>query len=141
MRINHECMDRFKQEFNKKYVEIQHDAKNPKTQNVILSLDMPIICNKTNKKKNILNSELFKVHKIDDKNFTIINSSNEKIEIEIKDFHKNFYPGFCITVYASQGETYKDKYTIYDWNFEHFCNKAKYVAMSRSSDINNIQIA
>ena len=90
---------------------------------------------------NILNSELFNVIHINKTHFSIINGENEKINLDIKDFHKYFYPGFCITVYASQGETYKESYTIHDWNFQHFCNKAKYVALSRSSNINFIQIA
>lgn len=141
MRVNQDCMHRFHKEFNYNFVEINKDEKNPKSQDIILCENMPILCNKTHKKLNILNSEIFKVHKLSTTHFTIINGAKEKIDIDIKEFHKYFYPGFCITVYASQGETYTDKYTIYDWNFEHFCNKAKYVAMSRSSHIDNIQIA
>ena len=141
IRINQECMYRFQQEFKNNYVDIEKDENNPKSQNVILSQNMPIICKKTNKKMNILNSELFNVIHINKTHFSIINSENEKIDLDIKDFHKYFYPGFCITVYASQGETYKESYTIHDWNFQHFCNKAKYVALSRSSNIHFIQIA
>ena len=141
MRINQECMTRFHTQYNYDFINIKKDDKNPKSQDIILSKYMPILCKKTNKKLHILNSEIFKVHKITSTHFTIINDAKEKIDIDNKDFHQFFYPGFCITVYASQGETYTEKYTIYDWHFEHFCNKAKYVAMSRSSNIDFIQIA
>ena len=141
IRINKECMSRFNTQYNYDSINIKKDDKNPRSQDIILSRNMPILCKKTNKKLHILNSEIFKVHKIASTHFTIINGAKEKIDIDSKDFNKYFYPGFCITVYASQGETYTDKYTIYDWNFENFCNKAKYVAMSRCNNINNIQIA
>ena len=88
-----------------------------------------------------MNSEIFKIHQISSTNFTIINNEKEKIEIDLNNFHQYFYPGFCITIHASQGETYNEKYTIHDWNFEYFCDKAKYVAMSRSSNLDFIQIA
>ena len=64
----------------------------------------------------------------------------EIVKIKTKDFHKFFYLGFCITIHASQGETYNCKYTIYDWDFYHICNKAKYVALSRGTNVSNIQI-
>ena len=69
-----------------------------------------------------------------------ITYKDDKIEytIPVCDFHKNFYLGFCITVHASQGDSINQKYTIYDWKIDCFCDKAKYVAMSRSTDINNI---
>ena len=141
MRVNEECMYRFNKEFNYNFVEINKDKRDSKSQDIILSENMPILCKRTNKKLNILNSEIFKVIKISSTHFTIINGEKEKVDIEIKNFHKLFYPGFCITVYASQGETYKEKYSIYDWNFKYFDNRAKYVAMSRSSHIDHIQIA
>ena len=71
----------------------------------------------------------------------VITEGNRKITIDLKLFHKLFYLGFCIAIHASQGETFKQKYTIYDWNFERFCKRAKYVALSRASEISNIQIA
>lgn len=61
--------------------------------------------------------------------------------LNVNEFNRYFYLGFCITVYASQGETFDQKYTIHDWKYKRFCEKAKYVAMSRGTNINNIQIA
>jgi hypothetical protein len=101
---------------------------------------MPIIAHTTSKSMNILNSQTFTLTAIDNEFFTIIND-DVPVKIALDKFHKYFYLGFCITIHASQGETYKSKYTIYDWKFARFCDKAKYVAMSRGTDINNIQIA
>ena len=113
--------------------------KDLKTQDVKLCVGMPIIAHLTEKKLNILNSEKFVVKSIDTKN--IIDADGDRlIKVALENFHKYFYLGFCITIYASQGETFENKYTIYDWNFKHFCNKGKYVALSRATSINNIQI-
>ena len=43
-----------------------------------------------------------------------------------------------MTIHASQGETFKDPYTIYDWYM--LCDKARYVALSRGTKLENIQI-
>jgi hypothetical protein len=138
IRVNKECMLRFL-ESNQDHIEIPMDKSNPKTQDVKLSVGMPVIAHKTNKKLNILNSEKFTVKSILKETITIEDGSRE-VEIKIKNFHSLFYLGFCITIHASQGETINEKYTIYDWKFIHFCNRAKYVAMSRGTNIKNIQI-
>ena len=105
------------------------------------ALPISIICHKTNKKINILNSEIFYIHSFDKDTFSYINNEKEKVKIQHSDFHKYFYPGFCITTYGCQGATYTQEYTIYDWDFIHFTDKAKYVALSRSTNVNHIQIA
>ena len=141
MQVNENCMKKYQEEHNLPFIKIQKDIKNPKTQDIILSKDMPIICYKTNKKLNILNSEIFFVHSVNKDTFSYINNENVKVELFNNNFHKYFYPGFCITVYGSQGETYNQDHTIYNWNFTHFSDKAKYVALSRATHIDHIQIA
>ena len=141
IRINKIRMNSYMQKHNiEKYIFIEKDKKNDKTQDVHLGKGMPIIAHTTNKKLNILNSEKFIIEAINDKEIEI-SDENRKFKVDLKLFHKLFYLGFCITIHASQGETFKQKYTIYDWNFEHFCSRAKYVALSRASDLSNIQIA
>jgi hypothetical protein len=100
---------------------------------------MPIIAHTTDKKLNILNSQTFIITNLSKETFSIMNDDVTQ-EIKIEKFHQFFYLGFCITIHASQGETFNTKYTIYDWNFTRFCEKAKYVAMSRGTNINNIWI-
>jgi hypothetical protein len=67
-----------------------------------------------------------------------IEKGEEPMKMEIKDFHRYFYLAYCITVHASQGETFKEPYTIYDW--ERMCKRGKYVSLSRGTEMNNIQI-
>ena len=69
----------------------------------------------------------------------ILKSEDDTFQIATKDFHKFYYLGFCLTIHASQGESFSDRYTIYDWY--QLEPKAKYVAMSRGTNIQNIQIA
>ena len=139
MRVNKECMERFIKQ--KKCVTklIPANPKNPNSQEIKLAVDMPVICFKTNKKYDLLNSEKFVVKEIKD-NEIIITDTGKELTIPIKDFNKYLYLGFCITIHASQGETFTTPYTIYDWDFTYMCEKAKYVALSRATDIKNIQI-
>lgn len=116
---------------------------NPKTQNLTLCKGMPIIAHKTVASKEngvkILNSQRFIVTEVGNE-YIKFKDDGEELKIKTNQFHKYFYLGFCITIHASQGETFKDKYTIYDWAHPNFCNKAKYVALSRGTQLENIQI-
>lgn len=140
IRINNLCNNRYLKEYGKDGVFIAEDKKNPKTQDVRLLSGMPVICHTTDNNQNILNSQTFKIINVNSETFTILND-NEPMKFKLSEFHKFFYLGFCITIHASQGETFTEKYTIHDWKFPRFCEKAKYVALSRGTNINNIQIA
>ena len=105
---------------------------------VELLAGMPIIARVSAKNLDICNNELFTITKIT-KEFTFIQDEFEKsIEIPIDKFQKLFYVAYCITVYKSQGSTFNYGYTIHEWN--KFDNRLKYVALSRSTDIKNINI-
>jgi ATP-dependent exoDNAse (exonuclease V) alpha subunit len=135
--VNKECMDKF---VRGQHTFIPSNPRNAKTQDAKLCKGVPIVAHKTSKANNILNSERFVVKSVNDENLTITDGDRE-ITIPTQSFHKYFYLGFCITVHACQGETFKEKYTIFDWDMYHFDRSAKYVALSRANDINNIQIA
>lgn len=142
--INKMCMDKYLKSFpNRKSVEIKiGDTNNKifdKCQDITLAVGMPVIGHKNNKKLGIINNQKYKVKKIDD-NIIIENDIKEEISIDIKQFHRYLLLGFCITYHASQGDTFNDCYTIYNWKHMRVCNKAKYVAITRSTNINNIQI-
>jgi hypothetical protein len=141
--VNNECMERYLKKTRKKFIEIKADERNPKTQDVKLAEGMPIICHRTNKSLDVLNGDRFKIISINDKVLKFTNDlrteKNEKpIELEITNFHTYFYLAYCITCHASQGETFKEPYTIYDWMTMN--QRAKYVALSRGTEKNNIQI-
>jgi hypothetical protein len=80
------------------------------------------------------------IQSVDDTEIVMVmpDTTENPIKIPTKDFHQYFYLGFCLTIHASQGETFTEKYTIHDWY--RLCDRAKYVALSRGSSIHNIQI-
>ena len=55
--------------------------------------------------------------------------------------YKNFLSAYCITTHKAQGDTYKDKYTIHEWDKfsegRKFNRRLRYVAQSRSTDPSN----
>ena len=132
-------MLRFLQEHTGKRVNVSRNPSNPKTQNITLMVGMPVIAHKTDKKINILNSEKFIISKLNDTDITIA-SGDRCIDLKVCDFYKYLYLGFCFTVHASQGETFTEPYTIYDWKMNFFSKKAKYVAISRGTRIEDIQM-
>lgn len=141
-RINHECMMRNIKTTDTP-ITILPDENNPKTQLLFLTIGMPIICHRTNKKMEILNSDRFDITAIDEKEIQFSNEilreqGKPDVKISINDFNKFFYLAYCITVHASQGETFKEQYTIYDWG--RMCKRGKYVALSRGTKSENIQI-
>lgn len=114
IKVNDECMHRFIAEHKPRTVFIPANKLNPKTQDVKLAKGMSVICHTTNKKMNILNSQTFKILDINDDIMTL-DDGDSKFKIKTTQFHKWFYLGFCITIHASQGETYAAPYTIHDW--------------------------
>jgi nucleoside-triphosphatase THEP1 len=150
-RINSKCLARFLEEEiddNDVRLFIPADPKNPKTQDVTLTTGVPVVCHRTrNDKKQKMNSngfynsERFEVQRIETDVITLVGQGDREIIIKANEFHKYFYIGFCITIHTSQGDTFKEKYTVYDWGFVFFSDKARYVAISRANSYDNIQIS
>ena len=138
IRVNRERMERYNSEFSSETVFVPKVGLNPKSQDVYLKPGMPIVCHTTNKKLRILNAQTFTIDSVTSESL-VLRSGEDTFQINTKDFHKFYYLGFCLTIHASQGESFADKYTIYDWY--QLEPKAKYVAMSRGTNIQNIQIA
>lgn len=136
--INEKCMKRYMNEFQ--YTE-KHFVKkiegNNNSQEFVLMKGMPVITHKTVKKYDFCNNEFFKVKQITNNNIIVSNDKKELV-LEKEIFDKYFNLAFCITTHKSQGLTIKEPYTIYEW--DKFNRNMKYVAISRSSDINNITI-
>ena len=89
----------------------------------------------------IYNSEVFTVHKIDvEKKMFCIMKENQELGFDIKAFKFMFYPAYCITIHVSQGCTFNEPFTIYDWSHPCMDSSAKYVALSRSTSIHYINI-
>jgi hypothetical protein len=112
------------------------------SQYVELVAGMPIIARKNSKQFNICNNETFKIHEVRHKTNTIAIKDefgdNEPITIGFDQFQHMFYLAYCITTHKSQGMTIDQPYCIHE--FEKFDERMKYVALSRSTDILNINI-
>ena len=118
------------------------------SQDVILSKGTPLISNHTNDKFKLIKNELYTIDSIN-KNiikftngltFTIVDDKENLKEFKLtKDtFQKFFYVAYCITTHKSQGSTYNFPYTIHEWDIMD--NTLKYVALSRSTNVDNINI-
>jgi hypothetical protein len=147
IQVNKQCIERFIKENEIKHcLSIDKDEKNPKTQDVKIFNGLPVICHKTRNTEKakadgtfFLNSERFTVAAFDYKSI-LMKGYGREFKISISEFHTYFFVGFCITAHASQGETFSEKYTIFDWDFIHFSKRAKYVSLSRATAYENIQI-
>jgi ATP-dependent exoDNAse (exonuclease V) alpha subunit len=138
-RVNELCMEKFNQ--GKPSMQAFPSRINKKTQVTQVYEGLPIVAHRNLKKEKIYNSEMFVVSKIDmrDKTFSFFNDE-EEMTMPIEKFSSMFYPAYCITCHVSQGCTFDKKYTIWDWNFERMDQTARYVALSRATKKENIQI-
>ena len=87
-----------------------------------------------------MNGETFVVKDFTEKVITLVEKSSDK-EFAIPrddDFVYNFNPNYCMTVYASQGQTFDQPYGLYD--VHQYDQRLLYVALSRSTRLSNIHI-
>ena len=134
--INEMCMQRFK---TNDYIKINKNKINEQSQDIYIYKNLPLICKVTDEKSTLNNNEQFTVIDYDNENINIKSNIDERIlNIKIKEFNKIFYPAYAITIYASQGSTINQPYTIHE--FDKLDNRARYVSLSRSSKYEYINI-
>ena len=139
MSINRMMMDNYVRQKKTKPVEFKKLSFDDNSQDVRLLAGMPVIARKNNKKLNIFNNETFTISEIRKTTETIIVVEDGRSqEVPFKDFQHMFYIAFCITCHKSQGCTFDEDYTIHE--FDMMDNRLKYVALSRSVNINLINI-
>jgi len=118
------------------------DFNSDKGQQKILAIDLntPLIARKSMSKLGVAKNEIWRVKNINKKKkiLTLKFKDKEDIEIEFKDCIKWFLSAYCITIHKSQGDTYKDEYTIHQWGMlsgdTPFKRRLRYVAQSRSTN-------
>ena len=89
------------------------------SQDVKLCAGTPIIARINMKDLELFNNEQYIIKQIKPKTEIVqvqIEDGERKLDIPFKDFQRLFYPAYCITVHSSQCGTFKDKYTIHEWN-------------------------
>lgn len=159
-RVNAKCMEHFRE--GRPFLTSEANHMNPKTQKTQIYEGMPIVAWKNDARKGLENSAIYTVRNIDEaaniftievgepevrkgsgnKKKTEVTSDGDKhiLTLDASQFKYHFYPGFCITVHVSQGCSFDEPYTIYDWNFKYMDNRAKYVALSRAREFQYINI-
>ena len=140
MLVNRTMMDKFVKEKKLKPLKLEQLVYDKNSQDVKLLPGMPVIARINSKGLGFVNNQSFTIKKIDQvaKVITLKDMSDFLIEIKIDQFQQMFYVAFCTTVHKSQGETYNSEYTIHE--FERFDERLKYVALSRATDVNLINI-
>jgi ATP-dependent exoDNAse (exonuclease V) alpha subunit len=105
---------------------------------------MPIIARKTCESIQIYNNEKYIIktikRTIQEIVIKSIQDDTEKI-IKFEDFQTMFYLNFCSTIHKNQGTSIKEPYTIHEWNHPMFNKRLKYVALSRATCIEHINIS
>jgi hypothetical protein len=135
--INNICMDLRAKNSKKKILFIKKLDGDEMSQDVKLVTKVPIISKVNDKTLEIVNNEQFVITKIIGDEITIKNDERElKINMDI--FQKVFFVAYCITIHKSQGASYNFPYTIHE--FDRLDKKLRYVALTRATDINHINI-
>ena len=97
----------------------------------------PLIARINLKTLSIFNNEIYRVEKINQNSIIVKNEMNE-VEIDIKNISRTFNIAYCITTHKSQGQTFNEPYTIYEW--DKMDSTLRYVALSRSTEKQYINI-
>ncbi len=121
------------------HLNITRNKHNVNSQDMRIVKGMPVISCKNVKKMDIVNNEEYIIQLFSNTDIVLFEPISEhKLTLTIDDFRTNFLPAYCITVHKSQGCTFDFPYTIHEWS--RFTSKMKYIALSRSSNFNNVNI-
>ncbi len=105
---------------------------------LVLMTGTPLIVYKAFKDYGLSKNEMRTVVTFDTDGYIKLDDGIEYPEKFIYDY---FLSGYCITTHKSQGDTYKDRYTIHEWDkFSRrglFKRRLRYVAQSRSTNPEN----
>ena len=126
------------------YTKIGKYKYDKNSQDMKINVGTPIIARITSQKYNVSNNEQFEIISIKkgEVKFGFRDDNGAMIEmletVNVNMFARVFHVAYCITVHKSQGSTIKENYTIHEWN--KFDQRLAYVALSRGTDIKNINI-
>ena len=130
--------------------KIEDPTNTGQNEKLMLSIGTPLIARKSIKRNGVAKNEIWKVCKIE-KRVELFHPDTAdclSICLKYKDREEWFsqeeiilwwLSAYCITIHKSQGDTYRDEYTIWDWNIiskrnDPILQKLRYTAVSRSVD-------
>ena len=104
---------------------------------LMLAVGVPLIARKSMKERQVAKNEIWEVKSVGEEIVLIFDDREESFTQE--EIKKRWLSAYCITIHKSQGDTYKDEYTIWDWGRiskrrDHVAKKLRYTAVSRSVD-------
>lgn len=109
------------------------------TQFTKIEVGTPMIARISKVDDKLAKNDMYYITEIDDDNITLKNDEDNELTYTTDTLLTAFQSGYCITIHKSQGETYDDEYTIWDWRVlasdkRMFGRKLRYVAQSRSTN-------
>jgi ATP-dependent exoDNAse (exonuclease V) alpha subunit len=139
MEINKIMMDQTIRNKKIKALELPALDYDPNSQDVRLCAGMPVISRKNSKELHIFKNETFTIKEIKRKeNEILVDDEGREHTVPIDEFTRMFNIAYCITVHRAQGATFDEAYTIHEFN--QYDERLRYVALSRATDINLINI-
>jgi 5-methylcytosine-specific restriction enzyme A len=139
-KINSKYMDAaYKKAKTSNYITLKKLEYDDNSQDVTLVNKTPLIAKVNNGNLKLINNERYIIKKVDNKAKEII-IKNDRNEIKIKadEFQKLFRIGYAFTTHSAQGMSIDKPYTIHEFN--RMDQKLKYVALSRATKYENINI-
>ena len=122
----------------------EKDYNSNKGQQKILKIAerQPLIARVSIKEWGVAKNEIWNVKYVRKTELLLEREGKEDIPVPLDKVILCFLSGYCITIHKSQGDTYRDPYTIWDWDKisgrSLFDRRLRYVAQSRSSDPKNL---
>jgi hypothetical protein len=104
---------------------------------LMLAVGVPLIARKSMKEREVAKNEIWEVKSVGEE--IVLQYKDREESFTQEEIRKKWLSAFCITIHKSQGDTYRDEYTIWDW--DRICKrkdlqakKLRYTAVSRSVD-------
>ena len=137
--VNYNCMSRFLKEHpGLKTLNVEKLEYDDNSTSMTLCKGMPLIARINQKSLGVVNNEVFKIDDVKNDCIIVSNPLKDKVEIPLSKINRMFHLAFCITIHKSQGQTFDEAYTIHEYASLEW--RLKYVALSRSSNIEHITI-
>jgi hypothetical protein len=146
-KVNAERMAAFVKD--KRSVHVPANPKDPKSQDVDLLEGMPVIAHRRWQQAGVKNAARGRVVEVssftgghgEDHLVICLERTGELVEMKTSEFHRVWRVGFCITVHQAQCITIDEPFTIYGWNNHYMLGRGRYVAVSRGTRMEHVQIA
>jgi hypothetical protein len=138
----------------KQTVTVERNEKDDRSQTVRLCYGYPVIARVGAASLGLRKADRLTVIKVTKQHLELRREDEKlkkkdrpKITIDTDLFHNYFRPGFCVTLYQAQGATFREGYTILDWDARnkrtgelHMGPRERYVAISRGTCRANVQV-